>query len=464
MADAKLWAPRAWIAGRWQDAVLLSVDGSGHWREITSGVDTLQPDTTVLPGPVLPGIVNAHSHAFQRAFAGLSERRDNDADDFWSWRDRMYGVALRITPQQLRAVAAQLYVELLRGGYTQVCEFHYLQHAEDGRPYGDPAALSWAMADAAANAGIGLTVLPVLYERAGFTRPALRDDQRRFAGSVALVQKIVQAVGDARRPLVNAGVAIHSLRAASRASIIELMQCVGHDAVPVHIHIAEQTGEVDDCVAATGARPIEWLCRELRPDTRWQLVHATHATQAEIDAVATSGAGIVICPSTEANLGDGLTDVPRWLARGVPIALGSDSQVSRCWPAELRLLEYGQRLVRRKRNVAAAPKQGQPATAAHLFDTVLAGDGRTAGLTRWGLVPGARADALVLDLRASGLLGVPPLHALDALVFATDAPAFREVYVGGRRVITEGRHMEEAAISERFSEVMVELWGGSNGV
>ena len=321
---------------------------------------------------------------------------------------------------------------------------------------------SWALAGAAVDVGIGLTILPVLYERAGFMQPALRDDQRRFAATPERVHALFRTVADARRPLVNAGVAIHSLRAASHASMVELMRRIGDGAVPVHIHIAEQTAEVDDCVESTGARPIEWLCRKLRPDARWQLVHATHATPSEIDAVAATGAGIVVCPSTEANLGDGLTDLPRWLTTGVPLALGSDSQVSRSWPAELRWLEYGQRLVRRERNVAAAPTHGQPATAARLFDTIVAGDGRSAGLIHWGLVPGARADALVLDARSPGLLGVPPSHALDALVFATDAPQFREVYVRGRRVISDGRHGQEAAISDRFSEAMDELWGGSN--
>ena len=461
MHDTLLWAPRAWIAGRWLDSVLLRVDAGGHWSEITPGI-AAPTDAHVLTGPVLPGLVDAHSHAFQRAFAGLAERRETDADDFWSWRDRMYGVASRITPEQLRIVAAQLYVELLRGGYTQVCEFHYLHRAEDGRAYDDPATLAWALADGAADAGIGLTILPVLYERAGFTQAALREDQRRFKGTPAFVHALQAAVQSARRPLVNSGVAVHSLRAACASSIVELLRRVGDDALPVHIHVAEQLREVGDCVVATGARPIEWLCRELRLDARWQLVHATHATPAEIDAVAASGAGIVICPTTEANLGDGLTDLPRWLAAGVPIALGSDSQVSRSWVEELRWLEYGQRLARRERNVGASPVEGQPATAARLFDKVLAADGRSAGMTRWGLVTGARADALVLDTQAPGLVGVPASHALDALVFATDAPAFRDVYVAGQRVVVDGAHLHEAIIAQRFSSVMTELWERSN--
>ena len=469
-----LWTPRAWLGGRWHDSVLLRIDAHGHWADIVPGIAEPPADATRLDGPVLPGLVDAHSHAFQRAFAGLAERRSartaGPADDFWSWRDRMYRVALRITPDQLRAIAAQLYVELLRGGYTQVCEFHYLQHAEDGTPYTDPATLAWSLADAAGDAGIGLTVLPVLYERAGFVDPALRSDQRRFASTPDFVLRQRDAVRTAGQPLVNAGVAIHSLRAASAASIAELIERIGDDAGPVHIHVAEQTAEVDACLAATGARPIEWLCREARPDARWQLIHATHASPAEIDAVAACGAGVVICPSTEANLGDGPPDLARWLGAGVPIAVGSDSQVARCWTEELRWLEYGQRLVRRERNVAAGRTQAvalangsaNAASAARLFEAALANSGPSAGFARWGLVAGARADALVLDAEAPGLLGVPPSHTLDALVFATDAPAFNAVYVAGHRVVDGGVHAGAAPIAARFRAAMAALWNGTD--
>lgn len=459
MSERVFWAPRAWLDGRWRDAVLLRSDGSGHWAEITAGVDAAPVDACVLPGPVLPGLVNAHSHAFQRAFAGMAERREHDSDDFWAWRDRMYRIALRITPEQMRAVAAQLYVELLCGGYTQVCEFHYLHHAPDGQPYGDPAEMSWALTDAAQDTGIGLTVLPVLYERAGFTQPDLREDQRRFRGTAGSVHDLYRVLRQAERPLVNAGVAIHSLRAAAPASIDALLAHLGDNDVPVHVHVAEQTAEVQDCLAATGARPIEWLCKSERVDRRWQLVHATHASAAEIDAVAARGAGVVLCPSTEANLGDGLADLPGWLAAGVPLALGSDSHVSRRWCEELRWLEYGQRLLHQARNMAAAPSLGQTSTAARLLDAVLAGGGRAAGSSRWGLAVGARADMLVLAPATPGLWGAPASHLLDALVFATDAPALGEVYVAGRRLVCGGRHVAEADIAGRFGEVMSALWG-----
>jgi formimidoylglutamate deiminase len=454
----RLWAPAAWLDGRWQRDVLFTIGADGHWREIRAG-QAAPPGATVLRGPVLPGLVDAHSHAFQRAFAGLAEQREHEADDFWSWRDRMYRVALRITPAQLQAVAAKLYAELLCGGYTQVCEFHYLQHAPDGQPYDDPLALSWALCDAAARAGIGLTMLPVLYERGGFNQPALRDDQRRFASRADWVWRAREAVQRSGRPHVNAGVAIHSLRAAAPDSIATLVRLVeGMGDGPIHIHVAEQQQEVSDCLAATGARPIEHLARSVPLDARWQLVHATHTVPAEIEAVARSGAGVVICPGTEGNLGDGFADLPGWLAAGVPLTLGSDSHVTRSWPEELRWLEYGQRLRLQARNIAAAPAQGQPSTAARLFQAALTGGAAAAGLPAWGFTPGERADLLVLDPHDDALLGLPLERTLDGLVFSSPGAAIREVYVAGERVVQDGRHRDDDALRGACAEALQALW------
>ena len=427
----RLLAPHAWVEGRWQADVLLEIAHDGTWGAVTPGVTAPPADAQRLPGPVLPGLVNAHSHAFQRAFAGLAERREGTHDDFWSWRDRMYGVALRITPEELQVVATTLYREMRAGGYTHVCEFHYLHHAPDGTPYPDRCAMARALAQAAQQAGIGLTLLPVLYERAGFTQPQLRADQRRFATTVADVIAMRDEIRSWRMSGVEAGVAVHSLRAARGESIAELARRCASDPGPVHLHIAEQTGEVDDCRAATGQRPIEWLCANVQLDARWHLVHATHATPAEIEAVARSGAGVVVCPTTEANLGDGLFDLPRWLAAGVPLSIGSDSHVSRQWPRELQLLEYGQRLVQRRRNVSAAPEQGEPSTAQRLFQAMLQGGAAAAGHAAWGLARGARADAVVLDRTVDALAGVPLDGLLDALVFATDRPAVAHTWVAG---------------------------------
>ncbi len=436
-AGRRWWSPWAWVDGAWAADVLLQADTAGHWVLVQPGTPA-PPDAERLPGAVLPSLVNAHSHAFQRAFVGLAEQRDSERDDFWSWRDRMYGVALRITPEQLYDVAVHLYTELLAGGYTHTCEFHYLHHAPDGRPYrehgADDLAMARALAEAAQATGMGLTLLPVLYERAGFRQPTLRADQRRFEADLYTVLHWRDTIRRWGLPRVGAGIALHSLRAVRAESLRDLGLVEAPDPGPIHIHVAEQEAEVQACLDTTGLRPIEWLLHEGLLDARWQLVHATHATPQEIAAVSRTGAGVVLCPGTEANLGDGLCDLPRWLAAGVPLSLGSDSQVTRAWPEELRWLEYGQRLALRQRNVAAWPAS-QPATAARLFERLRAGGAAAAGLALWGLQPGARADFLVLDADEPALLGVPPERLLDATVFAAPARPFRQVWVAGRQTV-----------------------------
>ncbi|MFL6676965.1 MAG: formimidoylglutamate deiminase [Burkholderiaceae bacterium] len=463
----RYWAPAAWIAGGWQRSVVLEVDAHGHWSHVAAGVPA--PDGAErLAGPVLPGLVDAHSHAFQRAFAGLAERRDGDDDDFWSWRDRMYKVANAVTPESLRAIAAHLYVELLRGGYTQVCEFHYLQHRADGTPYDDPLALSMALADAAGDAGIGLTLLPVLYERAGFTAPALRSDQRRFhAGATDVWQRSreferrVAAAGRASLVPLNAGLAIHSVRAAAEPSIVELRRLAHEFDGPIHVHVAEQRAELRDCLAVTGRTPVAWLAGQGWLDARWQLVHATHVDAGEIAATAASGAGVVICPSTEGNLGDGFTDVPAWLAADVDLGIGSDSNVTRSWREELRWMEYGQRLRLERRNVCARPGAAppRPDTAASLFERARAGGGRAAGHATWGITQGARADLLVADPDDASLLGLPQARWLDALVFSSPGRPWRDVMVAGRWALRHHHHAQVERIGAGFAQAMRELWG-----
>jgi len=464
--DGTLWAPLAWLPTGWGEHVLLQVGRDGRWERIDVGVHAPPADAQRLDGPVLPGLVDAHSHAFQRAFAGLAERRAERAghDDFWSWRERMYAVAARIEPDALRAIASQLDVELLKGGYTHVCEFHYLQRQADGQPYADdPLALAWALADAAAETRIGLTVLPVLYERAGFDGAPLAPRQRRFALDADGTWAACGRIAAAKRSHVHAGVAIHSLRAAAPDSVERLARHAEGYGGPIHVHVAEQMREVEECVAALGARPVEWLAS--RPgvalDGRWQLVHATHVTGAEVDAVAAARAGVVLCATTEANLGDGLTDLRAWLDAGeggVALSIGSDSHVSRSWTEELRLLEYGQRLAHRARNVAAggAGASELQAPAGRIWQRALAGGAGAAfgPGARWGLVAGARADLLVADSREPALLGVPPDRTLDALVFSTPSAPWRDVMVAGRWVVRDGAHEEEDAIAARFEAAM----------
>lgn len=453
------WAPRAWLPGGWRDAVLLEAGADGRWQHI-------QPDTPAPPGaqrlagPVLPGLVNGHSHAFQRAFAGMAERREQGEDDFWSWRDRMYRVAGAITPAQLRVVAAQLYGELLRGGYTEVCEFHYLAHAPGARPGDDPLAMTQPLIDAAAEVGIGLTLLPVLYERAGFAQPALRPDQAAFHRSAEDVAALHQAVQAQAHATLQAGFAVHSLRAARPESVHRLAELAAGRPGPIHIHVAEQRAEVQDCLQATGRRPVEWLASEGLLDERWLLVHATHVNPAEILAVAHCGSGVVLAPSTEANLGDGLTDLPHWLRAGVPLAIGSDSQVGRAWREELRWLDYGQRLALYQRNVSAAPQAGQPSTAERLWALALQGGAMAAAQPVWGLQAGARADLLVVDLDDASVAGVPPERLLDVLVFSTPGRPWRDVMVAGQWRVSNHRQAGQRERLQAFAQVLGPLLAG----
>jgi formimidoylglutamate deiminase len=425
-------APRAWVAGAWAKDVLLTVDGVGAWNDVRTACTAEEAaGAERLPGPVLPGLVDAHSHAFQRAIAGLTERSAQGEDDFWRWRDRMYAVALRITPAQLEAIAAHLYAELLRAGYTQVCEFHYLHNDHDGKPYADASEMSLALVRAAQRVGIGITLLPTLYMRSGFGAAGLREDQRRFASTPDSVLRIAQGIGK-QGGLATAGVALHSLRAVDAAALSETCAGVGR-ATPIHIHISEQRREVEDCQAFHGRRPIEWLLENASVDAHWNLVHATHADAEELAGLRQRGAAIVICPSTEANLGDGVFDLPTWLGASGRWSVGSDSHVTRGWVEELRLLEYSQRFALRQRNVAARGALRE-STAAALFDGALEGGSAAAGVALAGLAVGQRADFMVLDTEAPALLGVPGDHLLDALIFSSPESPPRDVYVAGRRV------------------------------
>ena len=462
----RFFAAQAWLGGGWARDVLLSVGADGCWSGLQANASVAQTQgATRLAGPVLPGLVNAHSHAFQRAIAGLTERAGaaGSSDDFWSWRDRMYSAARRITPSQMEHIAAWLYAELLAGGYTQVCEFHYLHQPADAAG-GDPLDMSLALVRAAERVGMGLTLLPTLYMRSGFGATGLREDQRRFASSPDTLVRLVGEVQGACRDLpgVNLGLAIHSLRAAGLPAMTELAAWAGTQQLPVHIHIAEQTQEVQDCLAHTGQRPIEWLLNNLPVNAQWNLVHATHASPAELQAVAQRGAAIVICPSTEANLGDGVFDYPAYAAAGGNWSIGSDSHVTRSWPQELCLLEYSQRLTLRRRNVAAQPGGS---SAAALFEGALAGGRAASGLPLGSIALGHRADFVVLDAQSPALLGVPGAQTLDGLVFSSPHKAPAQVYQGGQLRLNGTRLCRPGVepglgeqLAQDFARTMRELW------
>ncbi len=401
----------------------------------------------VAQGWRLPGVANLHSHAFQRAMAGLAERQTNPEDSFWTWRETMYRFAARMTPESSYAVARQLYAEMLEAGYTTVCEFHYLHHRPDGAAYADPTAMSQALIAAARDTGIRLTLLPVLYMTGGFDGRALGERQKRFGHGVTDYLRLFESLRTKQDGALRVGCALHSLRAVPEAAMREVLAALPADA-PVHIHIAEQIGEVQDCLAIRGARPVEWLLANADVGPRWTLVHATHLTEAETAGIARSGASVAICPTTEANLGDGLFPLRDYLHAGGHWGIGSDSHVSVSPVEELRWLEYGQRLITRHRNIAVG--KNRSSVGETLLHGVLASAANATGFD-------AIDDAVVLDADAPALAGAREGDAIDRWIFAGNRPMVRDVFVGKRQVVAEGRHFDRDAIAAEFAMTMQSL-------
>jgi len=400
-------------------------------------------------GWTLPGLANTHSHAFQRAMAGLAERRGPGADSFWSWRERMYALATRFDPDALRDVAAQLYVEMLEAGYTTVCEFHYLHHAADGQPYADPAAMSMALVDAARETGIQLVLLPVLYQTGGFDGRALATRQRRFAHATDAYLRLIERLLPVRGQGVEIGIAFHSLRAVPPAALRSVLEAIPPAGMPIHIHIAEQVGEVDECLGARGVRPVRWLLDNAPVDASWCLVHATHLDPTEVMGIAKSGACVALCPTTEANLGDGLFPLRPFLDQGGRIGIGSDSHASVSIVEELRWLEYGQRLRALGRNIVA-PAAGA-SCGETLYAAAFAGGWQACG------GPARHSGRLTLDASAVELAGRTRADILDGWLFGSSRPLLREVEIGGRRLVKDGRHVGRDAIEPRYRRALGRL-------
>ena len=391
-------------------------------------------------GCSIPGLPNLHSHLFQRAMAGLAERRGLGADSFWSWREVMYGFLARLTPDDVEAIAAMAMVEMLEGGFTALAEFHYLHHAPDGTPYDDPAEMAVRIAAAAAHTGIGLTLLPVLYCHGGFGAQPAGEGQRRFVSTLDAYARLRDASARAIAPLEDArlGAAPHSLRAATTEQIAALLELAPDR--PVHIHVAEQVAEVQGCLAWCGQRPVAHLLATQPVGPRWCLIHATHMSEAETVTLAASGAVAGLCPITEANLGDGF--FPALDYQGA-WGVGSDSNVEITAPGELRLLEYGQRLLHRGRNLMA--RAAGRSTGEAMVRAALAGGSQACGRDIGRLAPGARADIVVLPAETS----------LDAWVFTRPVPL--DVMVGGRWQVRQGRHRARDTVESAFARAMARL-------
>jgi formimidoylglutamate deiminase len=432
----------------WANDVRLTLEGgriATIERDVAAGPDDERA------GIGLPGIANLHSHAFQRGMAGLAERRGKGGDSFWTWRTLMYRFVDRITPDDLEAIAAQAYVEMVEAGFTRVGEFHYLHHDIGGRAYGNMAEMAARIAAAAAQSGIGLTLLPVFYAHGGFGGAAAGAAQARFLNDPDSYDELLTASRRAVAGLDGAivGIAPHSLRAVTPDELAAILPLA--DGGPVHIHIAEQTKEVEDCIAWSGARPVEWLLNHAPVDARWCLVHATHMVAGEAKLLALSGAVAGLCPITEANLGDGI--FPATTFKGA-FGVGSDSNVLISLAEELRLLEYGQRLKRRARNVMAG--RADTSTGRSLFDAALAGGAQATGVSG-GLAVGAPADIVSLKPNHPALVARRGDDILDSFIFAGAHGLISGVWRAGARLVSDGVHHQRAAVAARYGRTLERL-------
>ncbi len=453
----RIFSPEVMLPGGWARNALIEIDDTGNITAVRA--DQKPGDAELAGGPVIPGMANTHSHAFQRAMAGLAERMGSPDDSFWTWREVMYAFVRRLTPEHVRAIAAQVYVEMLRNGYTAVAEFHYLHNQADGKPFAPRAELGLTHLRAAQETGIAITLLPSLYAYANFGEEPLIPAQRRFATTPEQILGMVRDLRDAARdnPDVRLGVAPHSLRAVSPAMLKDLI--AGLDSLipgaPIHMHVSEQVKEVNDCLSWSECRPVQWLLEHMPVNERWCLIHCTHVSSTESERLSASGAVVGLCPTTEGNLGDGIFPLLRHRERGGRFSIGSDSHVSQSPVEELRWLEYGQRLTLRRRNVIASV--AQPSVGANLWREAARGGSQALGRPMGEIAAGKRADLVVLNPAALNLEGRSGDTLLDALVFAGNHDSVKHVMVGGTWVVRDGHHAHEAEIEARYRAVQKQL-------
>ena len=443
----KLFATEALLADGWARDVAIDVDAEGQITAIKPNASSVGRER--LAGPVVPAMPNLHSHAFQRAMAGLAEIAGSGEDSFWTWREEMYRTVGLLDPDDVEAIATKLFVEMLKGGFGSVAEFHYLHNAIDGRPYADRAEMANRIIRAAQRAGIGLTLLPVFYAHSNFGGAAPNPGQRRFVHDLDGFQDLREALTPACVETgARLGLAIHSLRAATPDEIRALVRDT-NPSDPIHIHVAEQQREVDDCLTATGRRPVQHLSEIADLGSRWCLIHATHMTPDETRAVAGSGAVVGLCPATEANLGDGLFPAVDYLKQGGGFGIGTDSHVATSVAEELRILEYGQRLRDQRRNRLAAPGASVGRT---LFDGALAGGRQALGIEGSG-----SAGLVVLDGDNPFIAAASGDQILDRWIFGGLDHAVRDVMVAGEWRIRNRAHGEDERIDRDFLKVLKKL-------
>ena len=436
----------------WQEDVTVSVDAAGMIASVQAGSKAGQQ----IKGIAIPAVPNVHSHAHQRLMLGLAERAGPGADSFWTWREVMYGFALRLSPDDLEAVAAQLYVEMLKAGFSVVGEFQYLHHQPDGAPYANPAEMSLRCMVAAEQAGIAITLLPTLYAFSGFGGQAPVAGQRRFINDAQRFLSIYDALRASAEghALRRVGISPHSLRAVTPELLRDVIG--GLDAgSPIHVHVAEQTKEVDDCLSYSGQRPVEMLMENFDLSPRWTAIHATHMTTDETLRLAKSGAIAGLCPTTEANLGDGIFPAVDYLKVKGAIAIGSDSHISVSPAEDIRMLEYSQRFRDRTRNaLAAGPGQS---TGRSVFEAVCRGGAQSMTQPVGGIAAGLRADIAVLDDEHGALIGRTQDAALDTWIFSAGNACIKDMIVAGRHVVQDRHHVDEDIIARNFRNALGRL-------
>jgi formimidoylglutamate deiminase len=451
MTPRKLHVSQALLPGGVASGVTIAIGADGRIAAVA--IDDGQGGERV-SGLALPGMANVHSHAHQRAIAGLTERSGTDDDSFWTWREAMYRFALTMNPDEFQAIATQAYIEMAKAGYTAVGEFHYLHHQPDGSPYANPAELGLRCLAAAEASGLAITLLPTLYMQGGFGGAPPQPGQRRFLNSLDSFHTLIAALPRSQERAVH-GISLHSLRAVSIAAMKQVL--AEATTGPVHLHIAEQTKEVEDCLAATGRRPVELLLDNVDLTRRWCLIHGTHLTSTEMSRLSRSGATVGLCPITEANLGDGIFPARDYCRGGGAIAIGSDSNVEITVAGELRMLEYSQRLQHRARNVLA----GGPhrSTGRVLYELASSGGATALGQAMGALAVGNAADIVILDLDHPALIGRRGEAIIDSFIFAGGNAAVRDVFVSGRQVVLDGHHIDETAARDRFRRAISSLAG-----
>ena len=447
----KLFAERVLLADGWKSKQTLTIE-NGIIAAITSGKD----EGAECVSTVIPGMVNCHSHAFQRAFAGFSEQGSEGQDSFWTWRKVMYQFLAQLTAENAQVIATQLYIEMLKSGYTRVAEFHYLHHDINGQHYNELATMARAIFNASEQSGIGLTMLPVHYQYSGFGQLAPNDGQKRFINTIDSFNHLVSDCYQLSQQFnnTNVGIAPHSLRAVDKDSLNHAVTHVRSldSKAPIHIHIAEQQKEVDDCLAHYQQRPVQWLLNNCQLDQHWCLIHATHINAQERSNIVARQAIAGVCPTTEANLGDGVFPTAEFLAQGGTVAIGSDSHISVNPIEELRWLEYAQRLTKQQRALLATPKQ--PSVGQYLWQHTAKIGAQSTNSNGGELAVGKQADLLVLNEDKLSLFAAKNKHVLDSLLFASQTNMINDVMVNGQWCVRNGQHPLEQASAGAFTELL----------